>query len=204
MRPINLVPREVAEERSKRRRVVWVVLAGVAYLALLVGGVFYWNARVSAARAEVDAQGEINRGLEQQVAALADAGGLEEEFEGRAGLVRAALAGDVDWGILLNDLSRLLPTRVWLESFSGSTGPDVNPEVIGQLSFSCVGFEFPDVSEWLRSLGSGAFAGLTGPWVTTAVSGAIGEEEVVSFFSTAVLTTGAVTDRADDLIPEVP
>ncbi len=72
------------------------------------------------------------------------------------------------------------------------------------MTFSGVGFDFPDVSEWLRTLESAGFSGVTGPWVSTASESTIGEEAVVSFSSTAVLTTGAVTDRAQELIPEVP
>jgi len=60
------------------------------------------------------------------------------------------------------------------------------------------------VSAWLRALESDQFAGITGPWVTTVSQSSIGLEEVVTFSSTAVLTTAAVTDRADTLIPEVP
>jgi Tfp pilus assembly protein PilN len=204
VRPVNLLPPEVAEERSRRRRVGLLVVAGVAYVAALAGGVFYWNSRVSAAKADVEAQGEINRTLEREVASLADAGALQERFENKASLVRAALADDVDWGVFLNDLSRLLPARVWIESFGGAIDPGEGTVLVGAVSFNGVGFEFPDVSEFLRSLNSGAYTGITGPWVSTATEGLIGEEPVVLFSSTAALTTGAVTDRAEELIPEVP
>lgn len=204
MRPINLLPPEVAEERTKRRRVALLVAGGVVYLAVLVGGVFYWNSRVSAAKADVEAQQEINRTLEQEVAGLAEAGALQQRFEDRAALVRTALSNDVDFGVFLNDLSRLLPPRVWIESFTGTIQADALTQVVGEVSFNGVGFDFPDLSEWLRSLGSGAFSGITGPWVNTAVASVIGEEQVVTFSSTATLTAGAVTDRAEDLIPEVP
>ena len=143
-------------------------MAGIAYVLLLVAGVFYWNTKVSAARADVETQQEINTGLEQQVAALADAGALQAEFQAKAALVQEALVNDVDWGIFLNDLSRLLPERVWVEAFNGSIVEGESTEIVGQVTFSGVGFDFPDVSEWLRTLDSGGFAGVTGPWVSTA------------------------------------
>jgi Tfp pilus assembly protein PilN len=204
VRPINLLPPEVAEERTRRRRVGLLGVAAVAYVVLLAVGVFYWETRVSAARAEVTTQKGVNSRLEQEVAALADAGALQAEYQGKVALVQEALANDVDWGIFLNDLARLLPERVWVESFNGTVLGDEVPGVIGQVAFSGVGFDFPDVSEWLRTLGSGGFAGITGPWVSTASESTIGEEAVVSFSSTAVLTSGAVTDRAQELIPVVP
>lgn len=204
MRPINLLPPEVAEERSRRRRIGLLVVAAIAYVLLLVGGVFYWNTRVSTARANVEVQQKTNAGLEREVASLADAGALQAEFRSKAALVEEALANDVDWGIFLNDLARLLPSRVWVESFNGTVLGGETPGIVGQVTFSAVGFDFPDVSEWLRTLGSGAFGGVAGPWVSAASESAVGEETVVSFTSTAALTTGAVTDRAEDLIPEVP
>ena len=202
MRPINLLPPEVAEERSRRRRAGLLVLAGIAFVLLLVAGVFFQNHRVSLARAGVTAQEELNAALEQEVKALADAGALKAEFDDKQALVQEALVNDVDWGIFLNDLARLLPERVWVESFNGSIAEGVTAGVVGQVTFSGVGFDFPDVSEWLRTLDSAGFKGLTGPWVSTASESSIGDEAVVSFSSTAVLTTGAVTDRAQDLLQE--
>lgn len=204
MRPINLLPPEVAEERSRRRRAGLLVVAAIAYVLLLVAGVFYWNTRVAAARANVEVQDEINSGLEQEVASLADAGTLLAEFQAKALLVQEALVNDVDWGIFLNDLARLLPERVWVESFNGNIVEGQGARIVGEVTFSGFGFGFPDVSEWLRALDSGGFSGITGPWVSTAAGSTIGEEAVVGFTSTAVLTTGAVTDRAQELIPEVP
>ena len=204
MRPINLLPPEVAEERSRRRRVGFVIAGVIAYLALLGVGVLYWNSKVSAARQDVEAQLDINQSLEREVVALSDAGELQNEYQDRSDLVRTALATDVDWGILLNDLARLLPPRVWVETFSGTLIPATTPGVLGQVAFSGIGFDFPDVSAWLRALDSDQFNGVTGTWVSTVSEGVIGEADVVTFSSTAVLTGAAATNRAETLIPEVP
>ncbi|WKZ82815.1 MAG: PilN domain-containing protein [Acidimicrobiia bacterium] len=204
MRPINLLPPEVARERSRRRKVALGVVAFLAYLVLLGVGVFYWSGKVSTAAEERDAQLVINRDLERRVAALGESAQIQQDFEARATLVRTALEVDVDWGILLNDLARLIPPRVWVETFNGRVEASTIPGLLGQVSFSGVGFSFPDVSEWLRSLDSTEFAGLTAGWVSTVSQGVIGEEEVVTFSSTAVLTDRAASDRADSLIPEVP
>ncbi|MEK7252024.1 MAG: PilN domain-containing protein [Actinomycetota bacterium] len=204
MRPINLLPPEVAQERGRRRRVAIAVFAAFAYVFLLGVGVLYWNGRVDAARDDLDAQTSINQSLEREVTELGNTADVRTQYEAKAELVRGALAIDVDWGILLNDLARLLPPRVWVETFNGTVSAESIPGVIGQVSFSGVGFDFPDVSAWLRALDSDQFAGITGPWVSTVSQGIIGVDGVVTFSSTAVLTTGAATDRADTLIPEVP
>ena len=204
MRPINLLPPEVAQERSRRQRIGLGVFAALAYMALLIVGVLYWNGKVSAAQADVDSQNTINQSLERDVAALSTSGEIKTEFDDKADLVRTALSSDVDWGIFLNDLGRLLPPRVWVETFSGSIIAQTTPGVLGQVAFSGVGFDYPDVSAWLRALDSGQFSGVTGPWVSTVSEGVIGDSDVVTFSSTAVLTDGAATNRADTLIPEVP
>ena len=204
MRPINLLPPEVAHERSRRRRAAIAIFGALAYVFLLGVGVLYWNSRVDAAHDDLDAQVAINQSLEREVAALAGTADIRTQYEEKAKLVRSALAVDIDWGIFLNDLARLLPPRVWVETFNGSVVPETIPGVIGQVSFSGVGFDFPDVSAWLRALDSDQFSGITGPWVSTVSQGIIGEDDVVTFSSTAVLTVGAATDRAETLIPEVP
>lgn len=204
MRPINLLPPEVAQERRRRRRIGLVVFAVMAYVALLGTGVLYWNGRVAVAQDELDAQLAINQTLEREAADLAGSADMRTVYDEKAALVRSALATDIDWGILLNDLARLVPPRVWVETFNGTVVPETTPGVIGQIAFSGVGFDFPDVSAWLRALNSDQFAGITGPWVSTVTEGTIGEDQVVTFSSTAVLTVGAATDRAETLIPEVP
>jgi len=204
MRPINLLPPEVARERSRRRKAGIAVFGALAYVVLLGVGVLYWNGRVDAARDDLDAQVAINQSLERDMAALAGTEEIRTQYEEKATFVRSALAIDVDWGIFLNDLARLLPPRIWVETFNGSVVAETVPGIIGQVSFSGVGFDFPDVSAWLRALDSDQFSGITGPWVSPVSQGIIGDDDVVTFSSTAVLTLGAATDRADSLIPEVP
>jgi Tfp pilus assembly protein PilN len=204
VRPINLLPPEVAEQRGRRRRIGMAVFGAIAYVALLGVGVLYWDSKVSAAREEVDAQLEVNQTLEGDVVSLGDAGELRSQYQDKSDLVRTALATDGDWGILLNDLARLLPPRVWVETFSGTIVAETTPGVLGQVAFSGVGFDFPDVSAWLRALDSDQFNGVTGTWVSTVSESTIGEAEVVTFNSTAVLTNAAATNRAETLIPEVP
>src|SRR3989304_736872 len=161
MRPLNLLPPEVARERSRRRRVAIAVFGAFAYVFLLGVGVLYCNGKVDAARDDLAAPVSINQALERGATETA---GVRIQYEEKATLVRDALSADVDWGILLSDLARLLPPRVWVETFNGSVAPETIPGIIGQISFSGVGFDFPDVSAWLRALDSDQFAGITGPW----------------------------------------
>lgn len=203
MRPINLLPPEVGRRKAHRRRMGFLTFAVVVYIALLGFGYLIWAGRVDDARRDLEAQNTIVQTLERQVVALADSGELAARYEAKADLVRTALSTDVDWGILMNDLARLLPPRLWVETFSGTVAP-TDPGVLGQVAFSGVGFDFPDVSAWLRVLDSEQFAGISGTWVSTVSQAMVGDDDVVTFTSTAVLTSAAVTNRAENLIPEVP
>jgi Tfp pilus assembly protein PilN len=204
MRPINLLPPEFGDRKTRRRRLGLLAFAVAAYIAVLAIGFFIWGGRVDNARRDVEAQNSIVQTLERQVVGLSESGELAIRYETKADLVRTALSNDIDWGIIMNDLARLLPPRLWVETFSGTIIPETVPGVLGQVAFSGIGFDFPDVSAWLRALDSEQFAGITGTWVSTVSQGVVGEDDVVNFTSTAVLTSAAVTNRADLLIPEVP
>jgi Tfp pilus assembly protein PilN len=204
MRPINLLPPEFGQKRLRRRRMALLAFVFAAYIAVLGMGVLIWSGRVDDARRDVEAQNTIVQTLQRQVIGLADSGELAIRFQEKADLVNTALSRDVDWGIIMNDLARLLPPRLWVETFSGTVLSENIPGVVGQVAFSGIGFDFPDVSAWLRALDSEQFSGITGTWVSTLSQGAVGNDDVVTFASTAVLTSAAVTNRAANLIPEVP
>lgn len=201
MRPVNLLPRVGRRERRGRPAAIAAAVL-LAVVGLLGFGVLWWEGRVGEARDTLADQLSVNLSLERDVAELASAATLRSDYQERSEMVRVALARDVDWGLLLNDLARLLPPRLWIETFSGTVSHD--GAAFGRVSFSGIGFDFPDVSEWLRALDSEQFRGVTGTWVSSIARGVIGDGEVVNFSSTASLTPSAASGRADGLIPEVP
>jgi Tfp pilus assembly protein PilN len=203
MRPINLLGQAGRGGRRVRAGTAVAVLTLTVFVGLLAFGVIWWEGRVASARDDLAAQEAVNRSLERELAELAPARELRDEYEDRADFVRAALVQDVDWGLLLNDLARLIPPRVWVETFSGTIAT-ATPGALGRVAFSGIGFDFPDVSEWLRSLDSDQFRGMTGAWVSSIQRNVIGDSEIVSFQSTAVVSPNAATNRAEQLIPEIP
>lgn len=205
MRPINLLPPEAHRRRAARRRVFLAIFGVLAFVAALAMLTMWWGSRVEDAQAKVDRQQEVNRQLQAEVTALATADELRLEYEQNVMLTSLVLEQDVAWGRLLNDFGRLIPERVWLESFTGTSTVGVVPGLVGQLTVSGTGFAFEDVSSWLRSLDEERFPGITGTWVTNA-SEAAGLDEgdtVVNFSSTAALTDSAVSNRLQERIPEV-
>jgi Tfp pilus assembly protein PilN len=205
MRPINLLPREDRGAVASRRRLLLAILLGFVYIAALAAVTVLWNGKVDDAERRLADQQTQNQALQAQVSGLSAADELRLEYEQDATLTASVLSDDVAWGRLLNDFGRLIPERVWLENFVGSASAGDIPGLVGRITVSGTGFEFVDVSAWLRSLDEARFPGVTGSWVTNATEAqsADGGETVISFSSTAGLTDAAVSNRMQERIPEV-
>jgi len=131
--------------------------------------------------------------LEQDIAALTYLREVEGTYDGRVDLVTRALAGDVAWPRVLQELATVLPDDVWLESFSGAAGADgerATIEVRGR------GSNHTSSARWLIRVG--ALESTAGLWVPTS-SISIDAEDLptVEFDSDAFLTDRATSDRLD-------
>lgn len=201
MRSINLLPPEAHVKEQARARIARLALVAVAYVALLVVLTMIWQARVTEAERDAAAQQEANRALEAQVVELQSVEGLVAEYDANVALMQVALADDLSWGRILNDLGRVLPDSVWLQSFRGNVEEDPTTPQVGMVQVTGVGFDFPDVSAWLRSIDSDRFPAATATWVTSVSEGQIGEAKVVNFISQTSLTESARSDRLETRIP---
>lgn len=206
MRTINLIPQEGKRQTAGQQRLLLWVALGLIYV-LLLGVVTVWRqGAVEDAEAEVQAQFQLNEDLQQEINSLAGAEALSNEFAASVATLGGALANDVSWGRLINDLGRLIPDRVWITSYSGSANrldPTATENVlgVGDLAFSGVAFDEPDVAAWLRVLDSDRFPGVVGTWATALTQSSIGEAPVVNFGSTTNLTDEALSDRFIERIP---
>ena len=202
MREINLLPPEAFQRLSARRTRARLVLVGILYLVLLALLTLLWQGRVNSAEDLVTIQRAQNSTLEQRVLGLSDAQTLADEYDADVRLIQQALSIDMSWGRLLNDFARLIPDRIWLESFAGSIsdGPDT---ALGTITVTGVGFSYPDVSAWIRSLNADRFPGVDGTWVDTVSEALIGEADVVNFSSTTALTPSALSDRIGSRVPVI-
>ncbi len=205
MRPVNLLPGELAKKAAGRRRLFGLMALGAAYVLVLVMVAVWWNGKLADAEAELARQEQLNTATSGKIAALKDAEELRSTYDTDVALVQAALARDVAWGRLFNDLARVIPERVWLTGFSGTAVDDPDaPEVYGQLQMSGTAFDYPDVSTWLRVLDEDPWPSVGGGWVTSATLSSIGEVPIVEFNSAASLTAASLSERAAERIPEVP
>jgi Tfp pilus assembly protein PilN len=203
MRPINLLPPELARRKRARRRTMGIVALVVLYLVLLALITYWQDGKAKNAEADLAAQIQENQTTQAQIDALSGAKQLRSDYEDGVVRVESALAADVAWGRLFNDLARVIPDRIWLTSFEGSVGSQNEGEV-GQVQVAATAFDYPDASTWLRVVDSDIWPAMAGGWVTSAQAAAIGEIPVVNFQSSAFLTGASISSRAEDRIPEVP
>ncbi|MFZ0492476.1 MAG: PilN domain-containing protein [Acidimicrobiia bacterium] len=205
MRPINLLPPELELKKEARRRVVGLIVLGIAFLALLALITYWQNGKVQIAKDDLAGQEQINQETQLKITALASAQDLRTQYEDDVSRVESVLATDVPWAKLFNDLARVIPDRVWLTSFSGSVAVDeTDPEVVGQVQVGATAFDYPDASAWLRVIDSDVWPAVARGWVTSAQAATIGDNPVVDFQSSASLTTASVSSRVDNRIPTVP
>lgn len=203
MRSINLLPPEARQKAAAVRRQALWVLGGVLYLVLL-GVLFFWQqGKVDNAQRDVDvAQQQVDR-IQREVDELRPLAAIEEQYLESISVLAVVLDRDIAWGRILNDLARVIPDRVWIESFSGQTSTSLE-EPPGQLNITGTGFDYPDISAWLRALDSVNFPGVAQAWVSSADVSSIGEADVVTFTSATFLTTDAVSTRLAERTPLVP
>lgn len=202
MRTVNLLPPEAFRRLSARRVRGRLIVLGILYVLFLLLLVALWQGRVNRAEAAVEEQQMTNDRLQQSVSQLVEAQSLVDDYNSNADLIGQALTVDMSWGRLLNDLARMIPDRVWLESFQGAVIDD-SEGPLGSVTVSGIGFTFPDVSAWLRSLDSDRFEGVTGTWVQNLAETEIGVAPLVNFSSTTSLTEAALSSRTAQRIPEV-
>lgn len=207
MRTINLIPQERKAQGDGRQKLLFFVALGLIYI-LLLGVVTVWRqGAVDDAEAEVRTQRQLNENLQLEINSLAGAEDLSNQFAASVATLGGALINDVSWGMLVNDLGRLIPDRVWVTSYSGSVNrldPAAETQLgVGEIAFAGVAFGRSDVAAWLRVLDSDRFPGVVGTWATGITQSNIGEAETINFGSTTNLTTEAVSNRLLDRIPDI-
>lgn len=193
LRRITLVPREVAAGREQRRQVV-MAGAGVAALAAVLLGT--WGAsggkladeRDKANRTELQA-----KSLEREVGTLGDTISLDTELSQRRAQVTTVLATDVAWTKLFNEVATVLPSDVWLTSFTGESGG---------VTFAAKGFDQTSTAQWLLRVAE--IKSLSGLWVASSAKDGEGADATVTFTSDADLTPEAISKRAQRYQEEKP
>jgi type IV pilus assembly protein PilM len=204
VRRISLLPQEVAVVREQRRQAAAafaaVGLVGAALLAL-------WLAKRGTVGDEEDkaAQAEQQTAtLQAQRSRLVSVTTLQTDLQQRQAQITTALQGDVAWTRMFNDIATVIPADVWLTSFQGqklaaaaatpaTPGAAARTGTIGQVTIQGAGFEQTSTARWLLRLSDlREFIGL---WVPNSTKSGEGANQIVTFQSTAQLTSAAQSNR---------
>lgn len=216
---INLLPDKGAEI-DRRRLLTLVGAIGAALLVILGFMTFLASSRLSSAESDRDKAQARNAVLEAEAAKYTDAQAEKALVDGLSRQAVTVLATDVSWSRMLQEIARTIPNDSWLTAFQGATTAPVSSAAtfdsatgvtgstgaltpsagvitnIGTASFSATGLDFTSVASWIQRIGEiPSFSAL---WVPSATKdGAAGTtRSLVTYSSTANITSAATSDRA--------
>ncbi len=212
---VNLLPPEIAQRaRARRTRTLTIVVVGL-YVALL--GLLYVIklGDVEAARqTRDDAQAEVAR-LQAELNTLQEFAELDRLLDARNDLLAAALATEISWARVLNDLaltfppnSSLLTLDAALEGADTATAEAEGDPNLGQ-AVASVNFTGYSVEEFAPGvervlLRFNEVRSFFNAYLSQAAEAERGDTEVTTFNGTVQLNDEAFTRRyAEGLPPEV-
>ena len=196
---IDLLPPEARRE-AKARQTMRRLVAGAAAAVLVMAGLSFVQAvGVASQRRRLDSQERSNQALQTQIETLSGALQGETDLASARQGITVALAGDVAWPRVLEDLAGTLPEGVWLTSLAvqpGAAPTDpgaVVDSTLGTASFGATALDFPAVATWLDRLPRLPY--LLNLSVSTATKGGGGPTPLVTFTSGAKFGPAARSDR---------
>jgi hypothetical protein len=222
---IDLLPRQVVEQRLVRRQRSGIGGAFLLLLALL--GLWYAleNRELAHAQAEADQERAVATGLRAQRAQLQPLADLEAQIAAAEQLRASVYQREIRFSSVMRDISAIVPGDVWLTSmaasFSGTsdgsaagTGtttpaggatPTATPgspgagSPVASITFAGAGFEHVDVGGFLRALARGPKKGgkqvYLNPYFTTSQKLEGTGQATVTFSATVDLSTAAYSGR---------
>jgi Tfp pilus assembly protein PilN len=195
---VNLLPPGIAARYRLRR----LQLAVGCLLLLVVGVVASLSMQAAEARrdagSQLDAASARGAVLQAESVQYVDVLAVHRRAQAAQDMLALAMAEEVRFSELLDDLSRTIPDDVWLEDVRFSQPATTSPAVaaaassIGTVSFTGGASSHDDVAAWLESLASQK--GYANPSLTDSTAVA-GEQGTVTFNSTVTLTSAALSGR---------
>ena len=212
---IDLLPLEARREAKGRQTRRRLVAAAAVVLLMMVGLSLLQAVGAGRQRDRLATQQRTNQALQAEIESLSGALQSEADLAQARQGVTAALAGDVSWPRVLEDLAGTLPEGVWLTSFSLQPGPagaaapaaagSAVPGAVGTIgtaSFGATALDFPAVAAWLDRLPRIPY--YLDLFVTSAAKAEGGLLPLVTFSSSARVGPAARSDRLQRTLGSQP
>ncbi len=186
MTKINLLPVEVVEKRKSEIRVFQIIAAFLA-LFLFLAGIFIFAALQAKNEekklAELKAE---NQRLNKLIAEYKVYEQRKAKLQNLDKIISTALTGEIAWHKILNEVSMVIPSDVWLEEFTG----DITEGIVCKGYALDYDFDTPDlghkpVAEWIIRIGE--IKVLTSIWLSYSQKSTFLEQPAIQFELTTQL-----------------
>jgi Tfp pilus assembly protein PilN len=192
---VNLLPREIRQRQTVRRRTSAIALVGGLVVAAIIGFWFLQGQRLQKLDDQLAAQQASNDAVQTQVTGLQKYADLKSSLDQRKVLLKSALTNTVRWSQVLNEVSKVQPDGMWLSTLTGTAsspstavapvpGAPVTPTtgtLIGTIQFSGNSLSTPTIAMWLTRLET--VKGWVNPWMSGAQLGDVSGTPVWQFTS---------------------
>jgi Tfp pilus assembly protein PilN len=196
---VNLLPPELLARQKTRRTTSLIVLAGAMGLALLLAFWFLQSQKLSGINDDIATQNAANAQIQQQITELSEYQQLQTDAATQQALLAEAYAGEVSFSQMLLDISRVIPSDMYLTSFdatltaaTATTTTTTAQSFAGSFTTGGESDGLESLASWLTRLES--VRGWVNPWLSTAAE-TDARSGFYTFSSGADLSQEAVTVR---------
>jgi Tfp pilus assembly protein PilN len=201
MSQVNLLPPDILQGQRYRRLTLTVLLAGAIILALIVVFFLVQVGRLGSVNSNIEAKKQSNAQLQSQIDSLQKYDDLQVQAQQAQSELDAAYAGEVSFSGMLMDLSRVIPSDAYLDTFTATiTGPPAattggtttTTPLIGTMTTGGQAIGFDSLSIWLTRLE--LVKGWVNPWMPTITANAT-VPNAFTFTTSVDLTQDVETPR---------
>ncbi len=198
MSRVNLLPREIKKGQQTRKRTVLIAIIGGAVVGVIIVLWLLQGMRLSQVNDDIQSQEATNASLQQEIDDLQQYQDLQAQAQQQEELLAAAYSDEVAYSGVLVDVSKVIPSDMYLASFSSTVDTAAAPATdgtttfVGTMTFSGASLHFESLSVWLTRLEE--VEGWANPWMSNISQD--GETPGAFTFDTSVdLTQDALTPR---------
>jgi Tfp pilus assembly protein PilN len=197
MSQVNLLPHDVQEGQRYRRLTLLVLLVGAIVLVLVLGLFFIQVGELSSVNNDVESAQQNNAVIQSEINQLQKYEDLQVQAQAAQAELTAAYRGEVSFSGMLMDLSRVIPSDMFLTNFTSTisgppAGTTTGTALIGTMNMGGEAIGFDSLSTWLTRLET--VQGWVNPWMPT-ISADSSVANAFTFSTSVDLTADAETAR---------